>query len=97
LELLLRVGGASALGAGQASTERGPAGATPRRVPPWGILKEAVLGGRRLCVPIAPVTLRDLRVFVNEAAEAIPPDDTRWAIDGRRFGLADTIGASLPE
>lgn len=44
-----------------------------------------------------PVTLCDLRVLVDEAAKAVAPDDTRWAIDGGRFGRADTIGASLPE
>ncbi|MBL3671003.1 hypothetical protein JL475_34700 [Streptomyces sp. M2CJ-2] len=44
-----------------------------------------------------PVTLRDLRVFVDEAAEAALPEDTRWAIDGGRLGRADIIGASLPE
>ncbi|MFD0503378.1 hypothetical protein ACFQ0G_11395 [Streptomyces chiangmaiensis] len=43
-----------------------------------------------------PVTLRDLRVLVDEAAEAIPPDDTRWAIDGRRFGRPDTVGHRCP-
>lgn len=44
-----------------------------------------------------PVTLCDLRVFVDEAAEAVAPDDTRWVVDGGRFGRADTAGASLSE
>ncbi|GAA3814522.1 hypothetical protein GCM10022206_61210 [Streptomyces chiangmaiensis] len=48
------------------------------------------------CRQPTPVTLRDLRVFVDEAAEAVPPDDTRWAIDGRQFGRADTSGHRCP-
>jgi hypothetical protein len=34
---------------------------------------------------------------MDEATEAVPPDDRRWAVDGGRFGRADTVGTSLPE
>ncbi|MGW1803073.1 hypothetical protein ACWCQN_46525, partial [Streptomyces sp. NPDC001984] len=46
-----------------------------------GVGERCNVGDGDVCVPTTPVTLRDLRVFVDEAAEAIPPDDTRWAID----------------
>jgi hypothetical protein len=53
--------------------------------------------GQSLCVPTTPVTLCDLRVFMDEATEALPPDDTRWAVDGGRFERVDTVGTSLSE
>ncbi|GAA1918443.1 hypothetical protein GCM10009753_58560 [Streptantibioticus ferralitis] len=44
-----------------------------------------------------PVTLCDLRVFVDEAAEEVTPEDARWAVYGGWFGRADAVGASLSE
>lgn len=52
------------------------------------------------CMPVRadnPVTLCDLRVLVDEAAEAVAPDDARWAIGGGWFGRVDAVGVSLSE
>jgi hypothetical protein len=49
-----------------------------------------------LCVPKTSATLCDLRVFVDEAAEAVAPDDPWWG-GGGWFGQADIVGASLSE
>ncbi|GAA1258075.1 hypothetical protein GCM10009646_52640 [Streptomyces aureus] len=43
------------------------------------------------------VTLCDLGVFVDEAAEAVAPDDTRWVIDDGSFGRAGTVRGALSE
>lgn len=41
------------------------------------------------------VPLCDLRVFVDETAKAVAPDDTRLIIGGGQCGRADTVGALL--
>ena len=55
----------------------------------------ALFGSARVWVPTIRVTLCDLRVFVDEAAEAVAPEDAGLGVCGGWFGCAEVFGAAL--